>query len=59
MEDLITRTIDPCKAALKDAGVTAADIDEVDPGGWHDPNAQGDRGREGVFRPRTRLERKS
>jgi molecular chaperone DnaK len=29
VEDLITRTIDPCKAALKGAGVTAADIDEV------------------------------
>ncbi len=29
VEDLITRTIEPCKAALKDAGVTAADIDEV------------------------------
>ncbi|MDE1152537.1 MAG: molecular chaperone DnaK [Micavibrio sp.] len=29
VEDLITRTIEPCKAALKDAGVSAADIDEV------------------------------
>ena len=29
VEDLIIRTIEPCKAALKDAGVTAADIDEV------------------------------
>ena len=27
--DLITRSIEPCKAALKDAGVSAADIDEV------------------------------
>ncbi|MEM1162957.1 MAG: molecular chaperone DnaK, partial [Pseudomonadota bacterium] len=27
--DLIKRTIDPCKAALKDAGLTAGDIDEV------------------------------
>ena len=27
--DLIKRTIDPCKAALKDAGLSAADIDEV------------------------------
>ena len=27
--DLIKRTIDPCKAALKDAGLTAADIDEI------------------------------
>jgi molecular chaperone DnaK len=27
--DLITRSIDPCKIAMKDAGVTASDIDEV------------------------------
>ncbi|WP_010219562.1 molecular chaperone DnaK [Sphingomonas sp. PAMC 26621] len=29
VEELINRTMEPCKAALKDAGVTAADIDEV------------------------------
>ena len=29
VEDFIERTIKPCKAALKDAGLTAADIDEV------------------------------
>jgi molecular chaperone DnaK len=29
VEDLIQRTIDPCKAAMKDAGVTAAEINEV------------------------------
>ncbi|MEY3234987.1 MAG: molecular chaperone DnaK [Pseudomonadota bacterium] len=29
VDDLVSRTIDPCKAALKDAGLTAADIDEV------------------------------
>ncbi len=29
VEDLIKRSIDPCKTAMKDAGVTAADIDEV------------------------------
>lgn len=29
VEDLITRSIEPCKIALKDAGVTAAEIDEV------------------------------
>lgn len=28
-DSLIKATIDPCKAALKDAGMTAADIDEV------------------------------
>jgi molecular chaperone DnaK len=29
VEDLIERTIDPCKAALKDAGLSAGEIDEV------------------------------
>lgn len=29
VEDLITRTIEPCKAALKDAGISASDIDDV------------------------------
>ena len=29
VEDLVGRTIEPCKAALKDAGLTAGDIDEV------------------------------
>ena len=29
VDDLVQRTMDPCKAALKDAGVTASDIDEV------------------------------
>ncbi len=29
VEDLVKRTVDPCKSALKDAGLTAADIDEV------------------------------
>jgi molecular chaperone DnaK len=29
VDDLITRTLDPCKAALKDAGVTTGEIQEV------------------------------
>ncbi len=29
VEDLIVRTIEPCKAALKDAGLSASDVDEV------------------------------
>jgi molecular chaperone DnaK len=29
VEDLIARSIEPCKVALKDAGATASDIDEV------------------------------
>jgi len=29
VDDLITRTLEPCRAALKDAGVKASEIDEV------------------------------
>jgi len=29
VEDLVQRTIDPCKVALKDAGLSASDVDEV------------------------------
>merc|ERR1712178_48982 len=29
VDDLVTKSIKPCKAALKDAGVNASDIDEV------------------------------
>ncbi|MEM9726670.1 MAG: molecular chaperone DnaK, partial [Pseudomonadota bacterium] len=29
VEDLIARTLDPCKKALQDAGMTAANVDEV------------------------------
>jgi molecular chaperone DnaK len=29
VEDLVARTIEPCKAALKDAGLSAGEIDEV------------------------------
>ena len=29
VEDLVARTIEPCKAALKDAGLSAGDIDDV------------------------------
>jgi molecular chaperone DnaK len=29
VEDLVTRSIEPCKIAMKDAGVSASDIDEV------------------------------
>jgi molecular chaperone DnaK len=29
VEDLIARSIEPCKIAMKDAGVTASDVDEV------------------------------
>ncbi len=29
VEDLVKRTVDPCKAALKDAGISSGDIEEV------------------------------
>jgi len=29
VEDFVKRTIEPCKAAIKDAGISASDIDEV------------------------------
>ena len=29
VEDLVTRTVEPCKTALKDAGLSAADINDV------------------------------
>ncbi|MBA1332022.1 molecular chaperone DnaK, partial [Candidatus Endoriftia persephone str. Guaymas] len=29
VDDLVTRTIEPCKVALKDAGISTSDIDEV------------------------------
>ena len=29
IEDLVTRTIEPCRAALKDAGLSAGEIDEI------------------------------
>ena len=32
VEDLISRTIPPCKTALKDAGLSASEVDEI--AGW-------------------------
>ena len=29
IEDLVTRTIEPCRAALKDAGLSAGEVDEI------------------------------
>jgi molecular chaperone DnaK len=29
VDDLVTRTIDPCKQALKDSGISASDIDDI------------------------------
>ena len=39
VEDLISRTLPPCKTALKDAGLTANEIDESCNGWWYDKNA--------------------
>jgi len=39
VEDLITRTLPPCKTALSDAGVSTSDIDEISNGWWNDKNA--------------------
>jgi molecular chaperone DnaK len=39
VEDLIQRSIEPCRVAMRDAGVTAADIDEVILVGGHDTYA--------------------
>ena len=41
VEDLVERTVGPCQQALKDAGLSAGEIDEVDPGRRHDPHAEG------------------
>ena len=51
VDDLVTRTLEPCRAALKDAGVTRRRDRRGDPGRRHDPHAQGHRGREAVLRP--------
>ena len=40
VEDLIARTIPPCKTALKDAGLSAGDINEVVLVGGNDKNAK-------------------
>ncbi len=29
VEDLVKRTLEPCKKALKDAGLSASDIDDI------------------------------
>ena len=41
VEDLIDRTIGPCKQALKDAGLSAGQTRRHHPGGWPDAHAQG------------------
>ncbi len=50
VDDLITRTLEPCRAALKDAGVTASEIQEVILVGGMTPHAEGDRDGEVLLR---------
>ena len=50
VDDLVQRTVEPCKAALKDAGLKAAEIDEVVLVGGMTPHAQGPGSREAVLR---------
>ena len=53
VDDLIERTIGPCRAALKDASLVAGEIDEVILVGGHDPDAQGHRNSKELFRARS------
>jgi molecular chaperone DnaK len=50
VEDLIARTIEPCRVAIKDAGVKVSDIDDVILVGGHDAHAEGAGQGEGVLR---------
>ncbi len=59
VDDLIQKTIGPCKAALKDAGLQAAEISRGGPGRRHDPHAEGAGGREAAVRPRAPQGRQS
>jgi molecular chaperone DnaK len=56
VEDLVKRTVDPMKAALKDAGLKAGDIDEVVlvGGMTRMPRVQQKRLKSSSARPRTR-----
>ena len=41
VDDLVKKTIEPCRIALKDAGLAASDLARRDPGRRPDPHAQG------------------
>jgi molecular chaperone DnaK len=43
VDDLLQNTIEPCKKALSDAGLSASDIDDVILGRRHDKNAKSNR----------------
>ena len=50
VDDLVQRTIEPCKAALKDAGLKAGRDRRGGAGRRHDPHAEDPGGREAVLR---------
>ncbi len=50
VEELIERTIAPCRMAIKDAGISVSDIHDVILVGGMTPHAQGARKGEGVLR---------
>ena len=54
VDDLIQKTIEPCRNALKDAGRQGVRDRRGDPGRRHDPHAQGHRDREAVLRRASR-----
>ena len=49
-EELVQRTIGPCKTALKDAGLSSNDVQEIIMVGGPDPDAQGPGDGEELFR---------
>ena len=53
VEDLIERTIEPCRTAIKDAGIKVGRHRRRDPGRRHDPHAQGAGEGQGVLRQGT------
>ena len=50
VDDLVQKTVDPCRQAMKDAGVSAAEINEVVLVGGMTAHAEGPGGREAVVR---------
>ena len=50
VDDLIQKTVEPCRQALKDAGLSRGRDQRSGPGRRHDPHAEGPGGREAVLR---------
>jgi len=49
VDDLIQKTVEPCRKALKDAGLTAGEIQRSRSRRRHDPHAEGPGDREEFF----------